>query len=58
MPKKRTKKDCVEVRVCLYETVNDRVKRFQAKKLMEGDDLKKPETAELLIELGLKSQGL
>ncbi|WP_298067383.1 hypothetical protein [uncultured Acinetobacter sp.] len=58
MPKKRTKRDCVEVRVCLYESVNERVKKYQAKKLMEGEELKKPEATESLIELGLKSQGL
>jgi hypothetical protein len=58
MAKKPDKKDCLEIRVCVFDDMNARIEMFKATELKKGIRLKKPETAELLIELGLKSQGL
>lgn len=58
MAKKTDKKDCLEIRVCVFDEMNARIEMFKAKKLQEGIRFKKPEATETLIELGLKSQGL
>lgn len=58
MDKKPNKKDCIEIRLCVFDDMNARIEMFKALQLKEGNRLKKPEATESLIELGLKSQGL
>lgn len=52
MPKKKDKlKDCVEIRICVSDELNEKIERLQANNRLKGVKLKKDETVvEFLIE--------
>lgn len=54
MPKKREKSDCVEIRVCIDDEMNEDIERFRAAQRSEGKKLRKPEATIELIRKGLK----
>ena len=54
MPRKRIKGDCVEVRVCMSDELNEEVERFKAKLRSNGDNIKKMDAAIELIKRELK----
>lgn len=54
MPKKREKSDCVEIRICIDDEMNEDIERFRAAQRSEGKKLRKPEATIELIRKGLK----
>lgn len=55
MPRKRIKGDCVEVRVCMSDELDEEVERYKAKLRSKGDKVKKNEAVIELIKKGLET---
>lgn len=50
-------KDCIEIKVCVTDEVSNFIERYQAYlKLSKGQRLRKPEVAEMLLEITMKNE--